>query len=161
MSTDLMNYEDMVSNALRGVMIEALETAVKGLPGDHHFFIEFDTRNPGVRLSDQLSAQYPETMTIVLQHQYWDLKVSQDEFSVGLAFGGIRNILTVPFAAVVSFADPSVNFALQFETEQAAAAPAAVEAAPDNGDGAEDENRHEIPGEAVEKVVTLDAFRKK
>ena len=157
MSTDLMNYEAMVSNALRQVMIEALETAVKGLPGDHHFFIEFDTRHPGVRLSDQLSAQYPETMTVVLQHQYWDLEVSRDEFSVGLAFGGTRNFLTVPFAAVISFADPSVNFALQFESENAPApvlAPVATDTNPDDND--------DSPGEeAAEKVVTLDAFRKK
>ena len=159
MSTDLMNYEAMVSNALRGVMIEALEIAVRGLPGDHHFFIEFDTHHPGVRLSDQLSAQYPDTMTIVLQHQYWDLDISQDEFSVGLAFGGIRNFLTVPFGSVISFADPSVNFALQFDSEKAPA-PEAIEPAVetetdhsgDSGDSAGDE---------AEKVVTLDAFRKK
>ncbi len=153
MSTDLMNYEAMVSNALRGVMIEALETAVKGLPGDHHFFIEFDTHHPGVRLSEQLSAQYPETMTIVLQHQYWDLDISQDEFSVGLAFGGNRNFLTVPFGSVISFADPSVNFALQFESEKAPA-PVAIEPA------AETET-DDSAGDEAEKVVTLDAFRKK
>ncbi len=153
MSTDLMNYEAMVSNALRGVMIEALETAVKGLPGDHHFFIEFDTHHPGVRLSEQLSAQYPETMTIVLQHQYWDLDISQDEISVGLAFGGNRNFLTVPFGSVISFADPSVNFALQFESEKAPA-PVAIEPA------AETET-DDSAGDEAEKVVTLDAFRKK
>jgi hypothetical protein len=151
-----MNYEAMVSNALRGVMIEALEIAVKGLPGDHHFFIEFDTRYAGVHLSEQLSAQYPEAMTIVLQHQYWDLTVSRDEFSVGLAFGGIRNSLTVPFGSVISFADPSVNFALQFEAEKPAApapVPVAVETISEAGDSASDEG--------AEKVVTLDAFRKK
>ena len=155
-----MNYEAMVSNALRGVMIEALEIAAKGLPGDHHFFIELNTRYAGVHLSAQLSAQYPETMTIVLQHQYWDLTVSRDEFSVGLAFSGIRNSLTVPFGAVISFADPCVNFALQFEADKSAepaAVPVAVEAAPDDGDAA-GEAHHD---EAAEKVVTLDAFRKK
>lgn len=91
------------------------DTAKKGLPGDHHFYISFDTRADGVHLSDRLRAQYPEEMTIILQHQFWDLKVGEEEFEIGLSFGGIPERLTVPFDAINGFFDPSVQFGLQFE----------------------------------------------
>ena len=86
------------------------------MPGEHHFFITFDTTAEDVRLSDRLRAQYPEEMTIVLQHQFWDLKVTDEAFEVGLSFGGVAERLVVPFEAIKAFADPSVQFTLQFET---------------------------------------------
>jgi len=116
MSEDLMRYDLLAQDALRGVVKLALRQVRKsGLPGEHHFFIAFDTRHPGVQISDRLRTKYPEEMTIILQHQFWDLKVADDEFEVGLSFGGIPEKLTVPFEAINGFFDPSVQFGLQFE----------------------------------------------
>jgi uncharacterized protein len=113
---DQIRYDLLTQQALRGVVHSVLaDTAKKGLPGDHHFYISFDTRADGVRLSDRLRAQYPHEMTIILQHQFWDLKVGDDEFEVGLSFGGVPERLTVPFEAINGFFDPSVQFGLQFE----------------------------------------------
>ncbi|WP_404385246.1 SspB family protein [Caenispirillum salinarum] len=110
------NYEEMVEDALRGVLRRALEiTAAEGLPGEHHFYITFSTEAPGVNIPDRLRAQHPETMTIVLQHQYHDLLVSQDMFSVRLSFGGRLETLEIPFSAVTAFADPHAKFGLQFQ----------------------------------------------
>jgi hypothetical protein len=91
------------------------EAAKKGLPGDHHFFITYDTHAPGVRMSPRLREQYPKDITIVLQHQFWDLSVGEELFEVGLAFNGVPERLVVPFAAIHGFFDPSVQFGLQFE----------------------------------------------
>lgn len=111
-----IRYDLLTQQALRGVVRSVLsDTAKKGLPGDHHFYISFDTKAEGVHLSERLRAQYPDEMTIILQHQFWDLKVNEDEFEVGLSFGGIPERLTVPFEAVNGFFDPSVQFGLQFE----------------------------------------------
>lgn len=158
MGTDLMRYDTMVEGALRGVMIEALgHAAAQGLPGDHHFYISFRTGHPGVRMSADLFAQHPEEMTIVLQHKFWDLEVSGDAFSVTLAFDGVQQSLTVPFDAVAGFADPSVNFGLQFKAGEAQEAggetAGKVGAAPRS-----DENG---ASEGSAEVVALDAFRKK
>jgi hypothetical protein len=113
---DQIRYDLLTQQALRGVVRNVLaDTAKKGLPGDHHFYISFDTRADGVRLSDRLRAQYPDEMTIILQHQFWDLKVGDEEFAVGLSFGGIPEKLTVPYEAINGFFDPSVQFGLQFE----------------------------------------------
>jgi len=113
---DQIRYDLLTQQALRGVVRSVLtDTAKKGLPGDHHFYISFDTRADGVRLSDRLRAQYPEEMTIILQHQFWDLKVGEEDFEVGLSFGGIPERLAVPFEAINGFFDPSVQFGLQFE----------------------------------------------
>ena len=113
---DQIRYDLLTQQALRGVVRNVLtDTAKKGLPGDHHFYISFDTRADGVRLSDRLRAQYPEEMTIILQHQFWDLKVGEEDFEVGLSFGGIPERLTVSFEAINGFFDPSVQFGLQFE----------------------------------------------
>jgi len=113
---DQIRYDLLTQQALRGVVRNVLtDTAKKGLPGDHHFYISFDTKADGVHMSDRLRAQYPDEMTIILQHQFWDLKVSDDEFEVGLSFGGVPERLTVPFAAINGFFDPSVQFGLQFE----------------------------------------------
>jgi hypothetical protein len=113
---DQIRYDLLTQQALRGVVRTVLtDTAKKGLPGDHHFYISFDTRAEGVRMSDRLRAQYPDEMTIILQHQFWDLKVGEEEFEVGLSFGGVPEKLGVPFEAINGFFDPSVQFGLQFE----------------------------------------------
>jgi uncharacterized protein len=113
---DHIRYDLLTQQALRGVVRNVLvEAAKKGLPGEHHFYISFDTKAEGVRLSDRLRAQYPEQMTIILQHQFWDLEVDENGFSAGLSFGGVPEKLTVPFEAIKGFFDPSVQFGLQFE----------------------------------------------
>jgi hypothetical protein len=113
---DQIRYDLLTQQALRGVVRSVLaEAAKKGLPGDHHFFITFDTHADGVRMSDRLRAQYPEEMTVILQHQFWDLNVSEQAFDVGLSFSGITERLSIPFDAITAFVDPSVQFGLQFE----------------------------------------------
>ncbi len=117
MPVDHIRYDILVQEALRGMVRNVLTDAAKnGLIGDHHFFITFDTTADGVQMSDRLREQYPEAMRIVLQHQFWGLKVSDAEFEVGLSFGGIAEKLVIPFAAVKDFEDPAVQFKLQFET---------------------------------------------
>jgi hypothetical protein len=117
MPVDHIRYDILVQEALRGMVRNVLTEAAKGgLSGDHHFFITFDTVAEGVKLSDRLRERYPEEMTIVLQHQFWDLKVTDELFEVGLSFGGVAERLVVPLAAIKAFADPSVQFTLQFET---------------------------------------------
>jgi uncharacterized protein len=122
MPDDHIRYDLLAQQALRGVVRTVLaDVAKKGLPGEHHFKITFNTAAPGVRLSDRLRAQYPETMTIILQHQFWDLAVGERAFEVGLAFGGISERLAVPFDSIVAFYDPAVEFGFQFEAIEAAA----------------------------------------
>jgi uncharacterized protein len=113
---DHIRYDLLTQQALRGVVHDVLaDVAKKGLPGDHHFYIAFDTRAEGVGMSERLREQYPEEITIILQHQFWDLAVNEEGFEVGLSFGGIPEKLAVPFAAINGFFDPSVQFGLQFE----------------------------------------------
>jgi hypothetical protein len=117
MPVDHIRYDILAQDALRGLVRRVLTDAVKkGLPGEHHFFITFDTQHDAARLSPRLREQYPDEMTVVLQHQFWDLKVSDEAFEVGLSFSGVAERLYVPFEAITAFADPSVQFALQFET---------------------------------------------
>ncbi len=133
MPVDHIRYDLLTQEALRDVIRTVLtDAAVKGLPGDHHFFITFDTRAEGVRMSSRLKATYPEEMTIVLQHQFWDLAVTDDDFEVGLAFNGIPERLHIPIKAVKAFLDPSVQFGLQFtvEPEGRAAIPGITEDEP-------------------------------
>lgn len=115
--TDHFRYDLLTQQALRGVVRSVLGEAAKrkGLPGDHHFYISFDTTAEGVRISDRLRVQYPEQMTIILQHQFWDLAVTERGFEVGLSFGGVPEKLAIPFDAITGFFDPSVQFGLQFE----------------------------------------------
>ncbi len=177
---DLMRYDLLAQAALRQVVRLALMRVEKdGLPGDHHFFISFDVRHPGVVLSDRLRKKYSEEMTIVIQHQFWDLHVYPEHFEVGLSFDGIPEKLVIPFEAVKGFFDPAVQFGLQFEvawedtgeggsTEERGApgattgnAPAAESA--EGGNGAA-ETAPEGDGNSTSetpKVVSLDAFRKK
>jgi uncharacterized protein len=115
MAVDHIRYDLLAQEALRGVVRTVLEDAAKnGLPGDHHFYITFDTRAEGVRLSQRMRTQYPAEMTIILQHQFWDLLVGEEGFEVGLSFGGVAERLSVPFTAIKGFFDPSVQFGLQF-----------------------------------------------
>ena len=171
MATDHIRYDVLARDALRGVLRRVLTDAAEhGLPGEHHFFITFLSAADGVKLSPRLLAQYPEEMTIILQHQFWDLVVTEDRFEVGLSFGGIPERLVVPFAAIKSFLDPSVQFGLQFEPSEAGPeAPAAklpaIPAAPDlpavtPTPAAESTEEPEKPSEGAE-VVRLDRFRKK
>jgi uncharacterized protein len=121
MTVDHIRYDILTQDALRGVVRTVLEDAARnGLPGEHHFYIAFDTRADGVKLSQRMRAQYPEEMTVVLQHQFWDLVVTDEQFEVGLSFGGVPERVVVPFAAIKSFVDPSVQFGVQFETLVAA-----------------------------------------
>jgi len=119
MSVDHIRYDLLTQDALRGVIRTVLtDVAVTGLQGDHHFFVTFDTRVDGVRISARLRASYPDEMTIVLQHQFWDLTVEEDHFDVGLAFNGIPERLHIPFKAVKAFMDPSVPFGLEFAVDR-------------------------------------------
>ena len=116
MPTDHIRYDLLAREALRGVVQRVLaDVARNGLAGEHHFYISFDTRAPGVRISPRLRERYPEEMTVVLQHQFWDLTVSEEGFEVGLSFNGVPERLGVPLAAIKGFFDPSVQFGLQFE----------------------------------------------
>jgi len=125
MATDHIRYDILAQAALRGVVHTVLaDAAKKGLPGDHHFKITFRTDAPGVRLSERMRAQYPSEMTIVLQHQFWDLAVGDTSFEVGLSFGGVPEKVVVPFEAITAFFDPAVQFGFQFEFAEAAAAAA-------------------------------------
>jgi hypothetical protein len=122
MAFDHIRYDVLAQAALRGVVRTVLaDVAKNGLPGEHHFKITFSTASPGVRLSERMRAQYPQDMTIVLQHQFWDLAVTEQAFEVGLSFGGIPERVAVPFEAVTAFYDPAVQFGFQFEAVDSAA----------------------------------------
>ncbi|MCV0396485.1 MAG: SspB family protein [Rhizobiaceae bacterium] len=126
MTDDQIRYDILAQEALRGVMRKVLaEVARAGLPGNHHFFITFLTGAPGVRISTRLRERYPEQMTIVLQYQYWDLKVTETGFEVTLSFSDVPEKLEIPFSAVRGFYDPSVNFELEFDVKPDEAAPGA------------------------------------
>jgi uncharacterized protein len=174
MATDHIRYDVLARDALRGVLRRVLTDAAEhGLPGEHHFFITFMSTAEGVKLSPRLLAQYPEEMTVILQHQFWDLVVTEDRFEVGLSFGGIPERLVVPFHSIKSFFDPSAKFGLQFEpsdaeTETPAANLPVVAAPPSPASSAppvpapatENKDEPAKPSEGAE-VVRLDRFRKK
>jgi hypothetical protein len=131
MAVDHIRYDILAQEALRGVVRTVIEdAATNGLPGDHHFYVTFDTCAEGVQMSPRMRAQYPAEMTVVLQHQFWDLAVTADRFEVGLSFGGVPERLGVPFAAIKGFFDPSVQFGLQFEQTTEGAAEGATPPAP-------------------------------
>jgi uncharacterized protein len=179
---DRFHYDALVDDALRGVVRRVLtQVAEKGLPGSHHFYISFRSTDPGVSLPEYLRAKYPEEMTIVLQHQYWDLVLGSDFFEVTVSFNKQQERIRVPFAALSAFVDPSVRFGLQFDRKDKAAgekpdkaatttslpapekrpplaAPAGDETAEAPQDGKADETKLEDP---ASKVVKLDSFRKK
>jgi hypothetical protein len=177
MATDHIRYDVLTRDALRGVLKRVLnDAAAHGLPGEHHFFITFLSTAEGVKLSPRLLAQYPDEMTVILQHQFWDLVVHDDRFEVGLSFGGIPERLAVPFAAIKSFFDPSVQFGLQFEPADAETVADAPEVPAKNLPASPAPSTLAVPasqpvasdkpeepaksGEGAE-VVRLDRFRKK
>lgn len=188
MSEDLLRYDILIQDALRSAVKKILaEVGRTGLPGEHHFYIAFDTNAPGVRISQRLKERYPQEMTIVLQHQFWDLAIGEHAFEVGLSFGGVPEKLLVPFSAIKGFFDPSVQFALEFDPGKTAEElpeelleaveelakveqehedgeekidPSSVESA--TQDGVSDDKPVAIPtGDGGGEVVSLDAFRKK
>jgi hypothetical protein len=179
MAEDHIRYDILAQEALRGVMRKVLaEVARTGLPGSHHFFITFLTGAPGVRISSRLRERYPEQMTIVVQFQYWDLKVTDTGFEIGLSFSDVPEKLEIPFSAVRGFYDPSVNFELEFDVKaegpaeiisdtlpapKAESAPAPVPAA--SPKKSEPKKKAEAAAKDAEakgaEVVSLDSFRKK
>ncbi len=188
MPEDLIRYEALVLDALRSVVRAVLQRVLKrGIPGEHHFFITFDTRAPGVGLSKRLKDQYPNEMTIVLQHQFWDLAVTEDRFEVRLSFNNIPERLVIPFSAVRIFQDPTVHFALALrppdaddsertgtlsETPLLPAPKSELSGIPLPGQKREEVERkasnlatadEELPddGRRTAEVVSLDKFRKK
>ncbi|MDZ7823200.1 MAG: SspB family protein [Ahrensia sp.] len=188
MTEDILRYDILVQNALRGVIRKVLSEIDKtGLPGNHHFFITFMTQAPGVKVSNRVKEQYPEQMTIVLQHQFWELEVNETGFGIGLSFSEIPEKLYIPYSAIRGFYDPSVNFELEFDVDENDAA----ETQPDNAEGANlavvkpatditeisstepktkeqksasvqtETTAESEGGEPTADVVSLDAFRKK
>jgi uncharacterized protein len=170
MAEDLMRYDQLAQNALRGVVRDALRKVAKhGLPGEHHFYIAFNTRYPGVGLSPRIAERYPREMTVVLQHQFWNLIVTDDHFEVELSFDNIPEKLVIPFNSVKGFLDPSIQFGLQFEVVpvEEESKPQEAEIVELNGKtkgdeaGSGGETETEAVPAAEQKVISLDAFRKK
>jgi hypothetical protein len=178
---DRFHYDALVDDALRSVVRRVLtQVAAKGLPGSHHFYISFRSTDPGVELPEYLRAKYPEEMTIVLQHQYWDLVIGEESFEVTVSFNKQQEHIKVPFAALSAFVDPSVRFGLQFDRKDKAAAvdkpegaavpptplpapekrPAAAPASAEDKPAAETAAEAK-PEDAASKIVKLDSFRKK
>lgn len=190
-----MNYDRMTQLALRGVVRDAIRRVIRedGLPGAHHFYITFLTRYPGVDIDEALAKKYPEEVTIVLEHQFWDLKAHDDSFEVTLKFGGVPKYLSIPYTAITRFHDPSVGFAMQFDPPEemadifepepetktpltlaklkpeAAPKPKAVQPAAKSkktpakkaAGKAKADNKKDSKKNDENKVVSLDAFRKK
>lgn len=162
MSEDLLRYDLLIEGALREVVRQTLQKVVQnGLPGEHHFYITFQTKFDGVEIPEYLHKQYPSEMTIVLQFQFFGLKVDETGFTVMLSFNNVRERLVIPFAAITTFADPSVNFALQFQS------PSLDDESEDQaseGSASQDtgvEKEHAAAEEKRGEVISLDKFRKK
>ena len=152
----LIPYDEIVQEALRDVVGRVLHEVEKsgGLPGGHHFYITFQTRMPGVVIPKHLSERFPDEMTIVIQHRFWDLKVEDNEFSVGLSFGGVPTTLAVPFAAVTEFVDPAVDFSLKFQAN-------APEPPEEHDDADNDPRAETAKSDDGSNVVNVDFTRKK
>jgi hypothetical protein len=181
MADDLIRYDVLAQDALRGVVRKVLtEVAQTGLPGEHHFFITFDTRSPGVRISSRLRAQYPNEMTVVLQHQFWDLSITETAFEIGLSFDGIPERLLIPFRAIKAFVDPHASFGLKFDAglqareadeavQAGGPAPAPPQSAAEQAEAGTQQAAEVAQGSAKPAgeqpagadVVSLDQFRKK
>jgi len=158
MTEDLIHYPTLIDQAMRGVVRDVLKRVLStGLPGDHHFYISFSTTYPGVRISEQLKSRYPKEITIVLQHQFWDFRVEDQSFNVTLSFAGVPEKLTVPYAALTAFADPTVKFGLQFQQSELSEVETIGNTIPQDPVSllpvADDEGSAEI--------ISLDSFRKK
>lgn len=155
-----INYENLVQDALVSVVRDLLrDTAEKGLPGNHHFYISYNTDHPSVELPDYLREQYPESITIVIQYDFWDLKVFEDRFEVILSFNGMSENLVVPFSAMTSFVDPSAKFGLQFTPDESSTS---ARRPLHQTEDAPSSTKINIPKEAIEgNVISFDAFRRK
>jgi hypothetical protein len=155
--TDYIGYEALTQAAMRGVVREAIrQAATNGAPpGEHHFYVSFRSKAPGVKMADQLVERFPEEMTIVIQHQFWDLEVHDGHFEIVLKFGGVPQHLSVPFAALTRFVDPAVNFGVSFEKVSSDGNDAIIEPATEISEEAA------APAASGETVVSLDAFRRK
>ncbi|ACK49571.1 protein of unknown function DUF1321 [Methylocella silvestris BL2] len=179
MAADLIRYDILVQEALRGVVRKVLaDMAREGLVGEHHFYITFRTNGRGVRLSARMRELYPEEMTIILQHQFWDLSVSEHAFEVGLSFKNVPEMLLVPFDAVTRFSDPAAGFDLEFKLDEAVETSANDAGSPVEGDapalslpekaslqGAESDAKvikeMNVTSAGEDKIVSIDKFRKK
>jgi len=169
MAVDLMRYDLLVQDALRGVVRKVLgDMARDGLVGEHHFYITFRTHARGVRLSARMRELYPDEMTIILQHQFWDLSVFDQAFEVGLSFKNVPEMLHIPFDAITRFSDPAAGFDLEFkldvETSETSANDAGSPAEAASADAAKpkDAEAPRAAGDnAGDKIVSIDAFRKK
>ena len=154
----LIPYDEIVQEALRDVVGRVLHEVEKsgGLPGGHHFYVTFQTRMPGVVIPKHLAERFPDEMTIVVQHRFWDLKVDDGEFSIGLSFGGVPTTLVVPFAAVTEFVDPAVDFSLKFQAN-------VLEEEPEEHDDADNDAPESEVAQAEDgsNVVSVDFTRKK
>lgn len=182
MTEDILRYDILVQDALRGVIRKVLAEVDKtGLPGNHHFFITFLTGAPGVKVSNRVREQYPEQMTIVLQHQFWELEVNETGFGIGLSFSEVPEKLYIPYNAIRGFYDPSVNFELEFDVDEVkdASDDSGLTIVQDDEDGTDNgklvlpepaqakakkskaAEAEEKPSEGSAEVVSLDSFRNK
>ena len=171
MSKDQMRYKELVDDALRNVVRQALaRVAESGLPGNHHLYVSFRSSYPGVLAPEHLRQKYPEEITIVLQHQFWGLTVGEDSFEITLSFNGVHELLSVPFGALTGFVDPSVRFGLQFQVEGEDDESTATASLGNRGDIPNSVDLEDQPVEVPapgsdtaegENIVTLDQFRKK
>jgi len=161
--TDYIGYNQLTRAAMRGVVRDVLkQTAESGAPqGDHHFYISFRTKAPGVKIASHLVERFPDEMTIVIQHQYWDLEVQQSHFEIILKFSGVPQHLHVPFAAITRFVDPSVNFGLSFEADDAEGDGSIIGPVQERRSAIELSDNEAKPDSGDGTVVNLDAFRRK
>jgi hypothetical protein len=161
MTEDLLHYPTLIDQAMRGVVRDVLRRVqATGLPGEHHFYISFSTLHPGVRMSEQLRSRYPKEITIVLQHQFWDFKIEEQQFQVTLSFGSVPEKLVVPFSALTAFADPSIKFGLQFQqSELAEVSSVSTDMLQDIAPVKAPEDEDAEGGAA--EIISLDSFRKK
>ena len=171
--SDIIDYPHMIDTAMRGVVSESLQqVAAHGLPGEHHFFISFQTQYPGVQISPALADRYPDEMTIVVQHQFWDLFIEKDYFTITLSFNNVPEKLVIPFDALTAFADPSIKFGLQFhgkeweadDADERVHCPSTGKSGPEpmaEASFEEDPSEASAPPANDDKVVSLEAFRKK
>ncbi|GAB5458632.1 MAG: SspB family protein [Henriciella sp.] len=157
--TDYIGYEALSQAAMRGVVREAIRQAASNgtPPGDHHFYVTFRSKAPGVKMPDHLIERFPEEMTIVIQHQFWDLEVHEGHFEIVLKFSGVPQHLSIPFAALTRFVDPAVNFGVSFE--KASEEAEIVTPAPESS--AEETTASATGSDGADTVVSLDAFRRK
>jgi len=164
MASKRINYEELVQQALIHVVRDLLkDAATKGLPANHHFYVTYNTDHPGVEMPDYLREQYPESITIVIQYEFWDLVVEENHFEVTLSFNNLHEKLVVPFGAMTSFVDPSAKFGLQFTPsyDQGAELKSFTRQTA-KGEKTKAKQKFEVPTEAIEgNVISFDAFRKK